>query len=234
MGMVFPKKPKIGIRTQIIGSYEIPRVFYRTVRGLSAAQRIGSLGGLIWYAMLKGTTGRKRRTAMDVNALVEKWHKMIVGLAVAHDKNEADRYEAAVEECLTPILAAPIKQVREFYPRLLKSLKDDPKVPYLVWRSYEVWVDMVVSKAPDEDIKQLKTDLAKEITAMVEQDVKDQIPEALVRALQWRSPEQLAKVKSALVETQARGEKSRLRGRESCLFLEVGGTEDDPKACVQI
>ncbi len=171
---------------------------------------------------------------MDVDKLVEAWHKTVVGLAVAHDKDEADRYEAAIEQCLMPILSAPIKQIREFYPKLLKSLKEDPSVPFLVWRSYEIWVDQVLSKAPDEGVKQLKTDLAKEITALVEQDVKDQIPDALIRALQWRSAETLAEVKDAVVEAKAKGQKPRLKGRESCLFLEVGGTEEEPKACVQI
>ena len=57
---------------------------------------------------------------------------------------------------------------------------------------------------------------------------------SLVHALQWRSPEKLAKVKDAVVKAQAAGEKPRLRGRESCLFLEVGGTEDEPEVCVQI
>jgi hypothetical protein len=76
--------------------------------------------------------------------------------------------------------------------------------------------------------------LAQEIASLVEQDVKDQLPDALIRALQWRPPEQLEQVKQAVIESQARGERPRLRGRESCLFLEVGGTEDEPEACVQI
>ena len=140
---------------------------------------------------------------MNVDALVEKWSKVLVGLATAHDKDSADRYEASIEECLTPILSAPIRQVREFYPKLLKALKENPSVPFLVWRSYEIWVDQVLSKAPDEGVKQLKTDLAREITELVEQDIRDQIPEAMIRALQWRSPETLAEVKEAVIEEKA-------------------------------
>lgn len=234
LGMVIEKKARVGVRTEVLGSYEMPRYFYKTVRGLSAAQRLGALGGLIWYATEMGCTGRTRRTPMDVNALVKKWHTMIVGLAIAHDKDEADRYEAAVEECLTPILAAPIKQVREFYPKLLASLKNDAKVPFLVWRAYEIWVDQVLSKAPDEDIKQLKTDLAKEIADLVEQDVKDQIPQALVHALQWRSPEKLEEVKAVVEREKAAGRGVRLKGKESCLFLQAGGDEEEPEVCVQI
>jgi|SRR5208282_2926887 len=228
------KLPLRGIRSELISSYEIPRAFYCNVRKLSAARQVSNLGCLVWYGMKVGCMGRTRRTKMDVDALVSKWAVVVTMLATAHDKDAADRYEAAIEECLTPILSAPIKQVREFYPKLLKALKENPSVPFLVWRSYEIWVDQVLSKAPDEAVKALKTELAKEISDLVEQDVKDQIPEALIRALQWRSPETLQEVKDALVKDKKMGTRARLRGRESCLFLEVGGTEDEPQVCVQI
>ena len=234
LGLQIDRKPEIGVRSAVIASYEMPRFFYKTVDKKSAVRRMQTLGLMIWYSVKKGRTGRTKRTPMKVDELVAKWHVMIVGLAIAHDKDESDRYEAAVEDCLTPILAAPIKQVREFYPKLLKSLKDDPKVPFLVWRSYEIWIDQVLSKAPDEDIKHLKTDLAKEIADLVEQDVKDQIPQALVRALQWRSPETLEKVKTVVEREKAAGRPVRLRGRESCLFVEAGGDEHEPEVCVQI
>jgi hypothetical protein len=223
----------VGIRSALIASYDVPRGFYKVV-GTGAASKLDKLGCLIYYAHELGYVGRSRRTPMDVDGLVERWHKVVVGLATAHDKDEADRYEAAIEECLVPILAAPIKQVREFYPKLLKAIKADPTVPFLVWRSYEIWVDMVLSKCKDEDIKQLKTDLAKEITELVEQDVKDQIPEQLIRALQWRSGETLEEVKEAVIREKAKGNKVKLRGKESCLFMCVGGTPENPDVCVQI
>ena len=225
--------PIRGIRSELISSYEIPRMFYKNVRH-SAARELGQLGCLVWYGMKCGIMGRTKRTKMDVDALVSRWSTVITMLATAHDKDTADRYEAAIEECLAPILTAPIAQVREFYPKLLQSLKENPSVPFLVWRSFEIWVDQILSKAPDEAVKQLKTELAKEISDLVEQEVKDQIPEALIRALQWRSPDTLQEVKDAVVEEKAAGRKPRLRGRESCLFLEVGGTEDEPRVCVQI
>jgi len=224
---------EVGIRSALISSYDVPRGFYKVVSS-GAAVKLDKLGSLLYYAHELGYMSRRKRTQMDVDALVKRWHTVVVGLATAHDKDEADRYEAAIEECLVPILAAPIKQIREFYPKLLASIKSDPTVPFLVWRSYEIWVDMVLSKCQDEDIKQLKTDLAKEISDLVEQDVKDQIPEQLIRALQWRSGETLAEVKEAVIEAKKQGHKPRLRGRESCLFLEVGGTEHNPKVCVQI
>ena len=222
-----------GIRTEIICSYDIPRLFYQHVKG-SAVCHASTLGSVVRYALELGYTSRKKRSLMNVDEVVEDWKRTITGLATAHDKDQADRYEAAIEKCLGPILGAPIRQVREFCPKLLAALKADPAIPFLVWRGYELWVEHIISKAPDEDIKLLRTDLAAEITAMVEQDVKDQLPGALIRALQWRSPETLSEVKDAVVDAKARGEKPRLRGRESCLFLELGGTEENPAVCVQI
>lgn len=170
---------------------------------------------------------------MDVEKMVQVWKAAIVGLAMAHDKDEADRQEANIEECLTPMLTAPVGQLRDFAGRLRDALKSDAAVPYLVWRAYEVWFEMM-KLAPDEDVKTLKRDMAQSIVDLVEEDAKKQLPEAMVRALMWRSPEKLAEVETAVREEKAAGRSVRLRGRESCLFLEVGGTEDEPRVCVQV
>ena len=228
----FEKYPE-GIRTAIIGSYNIPKAFAETVKGC-AVQRMQSLGALLWYADQCNYMGHKRRIKMDVDAMVEKWKVTVVGLVVAHNKDEADRYEASIEDCLTPILSAPIKQVREFAPKLVTALKSDQRVPFIVWRAYETWVENVIAKSSDEGVKELKTALAREIVNLVEEDCKNQLPEAMVRALQWRSPETLEKFKDVVKVEQAKGNKVRLRGRESCTFLECGGTEEDPAVCVQL
>ncbi len=200
--------PEIGARTLMLYSYDVPRAFYRAGWGESRCRRsaavcINRLGSIIWYGDKYPHTGRNKRIAMDIDAMVAQWRKMIVGLALAHDKDEADRHEATVDECLTPILTAPIAQVRELGVKLLATLKADPQVPFLVWRSYEVWVERMVASAPDEGVKDLKMKLAREISDMVEQDVKDQLPEAIVRAMQWRSPETLDKFKRTVEEEKA-------------------------------
>lgn len=202
-------------------------------RKRSASAQLRDLGALIWYGHQRKCGGRKR-TAMDVESLVDKWHYAVVELALAHDKDEADRVEASIEECLMPILSAPIKQVREFAGKLMERLKSDPKVPFLVWRGFERYVETVIAAAPDGEIKRLKTEAATAIADLVEDDLKPQLHTALVRALQWRSPEKLEEVKQVVAEEKAKGNKPRLRGRESCLFLEAGGTEDQPQVCVQI
>jgi hypothetical protein len=96
-----------------------------------------------------------------------------------------------------------------------------------------MWVEQMKG-LPDEDIKVLKTDLAKEIVDMVEDDAKRDLPAAMVRALQWRSPEQLEKVKQVVQTEKEAGRPVHLRGRESCLFLEAGGTEEAPEVCIQV
>jgi hypothetical protein len=135
---------------------------------------------------------------VDIKALLDRWHVTVVGLCLAHDKDEADRFEASLDECLTPLLAAPISQVREFASKLLERLKNDKQVPFLVWRSYQVWIEAMVVNAPDDVVRELKTDLAKEIVTLVESDIVAQLPDALVRALQWRSPEKLEEVKQVV------------------------------------
>ena len=170
---------------------------------------------------------------MDVDAMVKKWHPAIVGLATAHDKDAADRYEAAIDSLLMPLLRAPVKQLREFAPKLLASLKSDPTVPYLVWRGYEAWTEQLPN-APDEEIKELKADIARDIVEMVEDDAKRDLPEAMIRALMWRSPSALEQVKTVVAEEKEAGRAVRLRGKESCLFLEAGGTESQPAVCIQV
>lgn len=218
-------------RDLMLSSYEVPRFFYKTT---GAAKLLASHGALLNYWHHHPHTGRRKRPRMDIDALVARWKPVIVGLATAHDKDEADRFESQLNECLSPILTAPIRDVREFARRLVTALKEDPAVPFLVWRAYEIWVSEFVAKAGDGDLITLKADIAQEIAALVEEDLKPQLSTALVHALQWRSPEKLQQVKAVAEQEKAAGRPARLRGRESCLFLEMGGTEEKPEVVVQI
>lgn len=238
------------LRDVVTGMYDVPKTFYATGNHFgyvcertpnwrrSSACRLRELGAMAWYAHVRAKDGHggnsKRRRIMDVEGMAARWHLAVVQLALAHDKDDADKVEASIKDCLLPILGAPVAQIRDFADRLLVSLKADPKVPYLVWRGYEQYVELIVRNAPDGGIKELKTEAARAIADMVEEDIKPQLHEALVRALQWRSPEKLQEVAKVVSEEKAKGNKPRLRGRESCLFLESGGTEDEPKVCVQI
>jgi hypothetical protein len=197
---------------------------------------------ILRYAFLTITYGgayhmlprNKRKTPVNIDQTVDKWMPVLRGLALAHDKDEEDRFEAQVNECLSPLLAAPRKQVVEFYNKLLAAMKTDKDVPYLVWRTFEIWGEHFVIKAPDEGIKRLKRKLAAEIVDLVEADVKVDFRDAMIRALMWRDPETLEEVKEAVIEGKAQGRKPRLKGKESCLFLTVSRGRGKRPACVQV
>jgi hypothetical protein len=225
-----------GVRTLALGSYDVGKYFYgvyqvATRSWPSPVHWVNELGCICFYAVKHPS--HKRKTKMKIAEMVTKWHAAVVGLAIAHDKDTADRIEASVEELLVPITTAPCDQIRQFAALLAAELMNDKNVPYLVWSAFQVWQHQM-EKAPDEEVKELKHGLAREIVDMVESDAKDQLPEAMVRALMWRSPAKLEEVKAVVTEEKAAGRKVRLRGRESCLFLEAGGTEENPAVCVQV
>src|ERR1700678_537266 len=85
-----------GIRTELIGSYEMPRYFYSTIPKISPVRRASEVGLLLWYGLKCGCMTRRKRTEVNVDGLVEKWADVLTGLAVAHDKETADRYDAAI------------------------------------------------------------------------------------------------------------------------------------------
>jgi len=216
--------PKMGVRTAVIASVEAGQFVWSLVGWRKGASRLASpvhrakeLGALLRYAMA-GHGSTKRRTLVKVEELVESWIEAVVGMCLAHTKDDYDAHDAKADELLGPLLAAPIRQVREFYHRLLERMKTDKRVPMLVWMGFEAWGEIMVKNAPDEGIKRLKNKLAGEIADLVEEPLRDQIPGAVARALRWRDPETLEAVKKALVA----GVKPKLRGRQSCLFMEMG------------
>lgn len=160
---------------------------------------------------------RRRRTPVNIDDMVAKWVSIIRGLATAHDKATLDHCEFVQEEHLTPLLAAPVKQLRDFYAALVSALKNDPAVPFFVWAMFEGWGETILKNASDSDVRELKDQLAEEIATLVEKDVQPDLRSAIAGALRWRSQEALEKIKTAVRS----GAKARMVGKESCLFLEV-------------
>lgn len=160
---------------------------------------------------------RRRRTPVDIDAMIEKWVPIIRGLSTAHDKATVDQCEFDSEEHLLPLTSAPVAQLREFYKRLCERLEADPTIPFFVWRSFRTWGDVILDKLPDKGVKQLRGDLAKRVADLVEKDVTPDLNAALVGALQWRDAETLQQIETAVKG----GARPRMRGRESCLFLQV-------------
>jgi hypothetical protein len=214
-----PAKPKMGVRTAVMASLEAGKFLWDWKRDKrqSPVVRLRNLGYILRYGISFRMTG-KRTVPLKVNELVDQWIEAIVGMCLAHDKDEYDAHDAKADELLGPLLAASVKDVREFYAKLAEKMRADKRVPLLCWMGFEAWGECMVKNAPDEGIRRLKNKLAGEIAELVEGPIKDQIPEAIKRALRWRDPETLQAVKATLES----GVKPKLRGRESCLFLEAG------------
>lgn len=187
-----------------------------------------TLGSWLGYIVTYSRDGGRKKKPVDVKKLVKSWVPIIRGLAVGHSKAEVDRCEFEAETHLGPLLTAPVAQVREFYSILCEALKNDPTIPFFVHTAFEAWHEVMLKRASDEGIKELKNKLAAEVAEMVEKDVAPDLKEALVGALRWRPAETLEKIKTAV----AAGAKPRLQGRESCLFLVVKGEGADE--CVML
>lgn len=164
--------------------------------------------------------GRRKRRAMDIDKMVGLWTEVIVDLSTAHDHARRTAADERTDELLGPLLAAPVTQIREFAQKLATRLREDERVPFLVWSSYQRIIEPLILKGPDGPVIELKKRLATEIAEQVEQGLdRAELVAAIAGALQWRHLETLGRVKEKLEQ----GEKPRLKGRESCLFLEAGG-----------
>ncbi len=162
---------------------------------------------------------------MNVDTLVAKWVPVVRGIAGAHSRKEVDQCEFELDECLSPLLMAPVAQIREFWGKLCVALEADPEVPFYCWSMFKAWGEAILKDAPDAEIKKLRTDLAEEVATLVEEKVKPDWHSALVGALKWRAPEDLDNIKTAV----KKGGRPRVVGRESCLFLEIHVPEGTPE-----
>ena len=209
------KSKRMGVRTAVMASLEAPKMFSRLSR--HPARKMRDWGFILRWGMTYGMSGsRKRKIPVDIDALIPKWIDSVVKMSTVHSKDAFDEADGKADELLTPLLSAPVKQVREFYHRLLETMKADERVPMIVWQAFDAWGEVSVKDAPDEGIKRLKRKLAADIADLVEMDIREQIPTAIKRALMWRDENTLKNVKSAIEA----GAKPKLVGKESCTFLE--------------
>lgn len=155
---------------------------------------------------------------MDVDDLVGRWKTLVVGLALAPDKDTIDKHEAGLNDLLEPFLKCPVKQIREFCRKLVAAVQADPQIPWVVKNGVVGYIKIFVEKAQDTEVIDLKKEIAGRIARAVEGEIQPQLVEAVTNALCWRDPANLKRVEKA-VES---GKKAKLVGRESCLFLEIG------------
>lgn len=178
------------------------------------------LAALLSYADFCCRMGRSRRIPLDIDRMVSLWTDTLVGLSTHHSHAEYTAADHETDELLGPLLTAPIKDVRAFAQRLGQALEADERVPFMVWSGYQRVILPLMARSKDGEIIELKKQLAAEVAEMAEKGLdRTELVAAIAGALQWRQPEALEKVKGALES----GEKPRIRGRESCLFLEVAG-----------
>lgn len=182
---------------------------------------LGDYLSLFAYGCERPSRGLKR-TRMDVDAMVKAWVPQIKKLALAHDIDEKDAASSALDELLSPIIAAPVSQLREFYKKLTAAMKADKEVPWSLWKLFDFWGTNVLDKITTEQELVLKKEIAsriaeRSIAAVPPQDWVD----SMIGALMWRAPEKLEEIEENLKS----GAKPRVRGKESCLFLQVGNSE---------
>jgi hypothetical protein len=181
---------------------------------------LGEILSMIAYACEH--PARRKRIPMDVNAMVKKWVPLIRKLAVAHDVDEKDQASSELDDYLLPVVGAPVAQIREFYRKLVAELKEDKTVPWAVWKLFEFWGENVLDKITKEQELQLKTEIAKRIAEnSIAQIPREDWIASMIGALQWRSAERLQEIE----ENMEKGHKPRVRGKQSCLFLQVGEAE---------
>ncbi len=177
---------------------------------------------MLAYACEHPSRGRKRKIKMDVDTMVTQWLDLIKKLAVAHDVDEKDAASSKLDDYLMPIVGAPVAQIREFYKKLTAALKADHSIPWAVWKMFDFYGTNILDKITTEKELELKKGLAAKIAehSIKEIPLEDWI-QSMVGALMWRDEETLAEIDKKLEG----GEKPRVRGKESCLFLTVGQSE---------
>src|SRR5260221_194729 len=97
------------LRSDFLSSYEMVRAMYsmRTPgrRFYLPCQAAAEIGFYVAMCDIDGLAhSRKPRIPMkDLKQFAADWKDLIVRVSTAHDKDAADRAEADVEKCLTPV-----------------------------------------------------------------------------------------------------------------------------------
>jgi hypothetical protein len=166
-------------------------------------------------------TRKRRKPVDDLKEFAKRWKEVLVKLTMSHTKEGIDQADYKMDDLFNGLIAMPVKQVREFYDLLLSELKSDEHVPYFIWKTVGAWKETAVGVSQETEAKMLQAEMAGELANMLEPALQPQLKQALADSLKWKSSEVLEKIRGAV----STGNRPSLRGRESCLFLEVGGNE---------
>jgi hypothetical protein len=177
--------------------------------------------GFFLTSLTQRPSRKRRKPVDDLRGLAKQWKEIMVKLTMSHTKEGIDQADYKMEDLFNGLIAMPVKQVREFYDLLISELKSDENVPYFIWKTVETWKEMAVGVSQETEAKMLQAEMAGELANMLEPALQSQLKQALADSLKWKPPEVLEKIRGAV----STGNRPSLRGRESCLFLEVGGNE---------
>ena len=177
--------------------------------------------GFFLTSLTRRPSRKRRKPVDDLKGFAKQWKEVMVKLTMSHTKEGIDQADYKMEDPFNGLIAMPVKQVREFYDLLLSELKSDESVPYFMWKTVEAWKETAVGVSQETEAKMLQAEMAVELANMLEPALQPQLKQALADSLKWKPPAVLEKIRGAV----STGNRPSLRGRESCLFLEVGGNE---------
>lgn len=187
-------------------------------------RRVRDLGLLVVYShevsMDGHHGGRKRVPIADIDAFVDQWANAIVQLSTSHSHQGYTEGDQQSDDLLGPMLRAPIADIRQWATKLAERLENDERVPFLIWSGFRRAIEPLILATPAGAALELKTTLAREVAELAEAQLSSaELVGAIAGALQWRPPKELENVKAAL---KTGTQRPRLKGGQSCLFLEVG------------
>ncbi len=220
---------RMSAREWCLGGLEVP---INLTFSMGTVKAVTTAAYLIRYGHdMCRMTWRGVKRLDDVDGLANAWVESLVTMSTAHDHDDRSRMDEVSDQLMTPLLSTPIAQVREFARLVSSKLEADPRVPFLVWSSFKHVLEPLVLKGPDGEALELHNLLALEVANLVVPRLEPaELVKAMAGALQWRTPETLRQVKTALTEQPTA--KPELRGRLSCLFLGIINAEGKEIATV--
>lgn len=152
-----------------------------------------------------------------LKAYAEKYYESLLGVLQSPDPKAWDTHEFQSQQ-LVSVLS--LKNFERFKAYLKESMDADPKCPYFIKSKLLDLLNPPKSLPTKEDEK-----IAEKIMSLVCVGLRKSEPEvfrALVDSLKWRGADYLQKTLAAVERTPP--EKRKLKGRESCVFIETEET----------
>lgn len=149
-----------------------------------------------------------------IKAIAEKYYQSMLGILQSPDSGAWDTYEFQSQQLITVL---SMKYFDTFKKYLKETMESDPKCPWFMKTKMLDFMSATKNLPTPED-----EETAEEIMSMVCVGLKKSSPEvyrALVDSLKWRGKDDLQRTLEAVKKTPP--EKRKLRGRESCVFIEA-------------